>query len=344
MATREPLRRLSRTAYEALTVDERSAYDARRRAHHGRLGPYPTKAVSHILDRLRKLLDENASLPSGDMPWGAVIDGEPGIGKSKALRQAGAIYRRARLRELGEETAAGDRHIPWVHVRTTADSTVNGLAESILDAMDLPLLSRTENLGRLSRRVVKALDLCGTGLLSFEDIHAVRPRDLEGERLNKFLKYVMGETGITIAGDGVGLDELGFFAEGRLAKVSAASQIGERFERLPLDPIDITEPEGEKDWARLLKGIETDLMLVGERARVTSKPFASYLHSQTEGKLGRLMPLIRRGANEVVDLEAAGDWDNARLTPQLLDKVGRSRAGDKRADELKRADGLAEAA
>lgn len=331
------LSRPSLAAYRAMPRSDRRAFDTARLKALGHLGPYATGAIREIRNGIEDLIADNELRPPNDVPWGAVVTGPSHVGKSRTLRSVGERYRDRRLEQLGPMLGIA-RHLPWVQTRVTADSTVNGLAETILvDGYNAPLEKKTPSLSRLQLTVEDMVRRCGTGVLVIEDVHQVRPADIDGQRLNKFIKRLAGTTGVTILIDGVDLEEIGFLTEGhagptgftsgrRRQQLRAGPQLGERFQCYRLGHVPFEADRGE-EWITLLGAYEQDIVLCVRPPGLTEPGMAAWLHQCTGGKLGRLTPLLRTAARRAILDEASGRFDRPFGKP-LLESVKRSWAGE----------------
>ena len=92
------------------------------------------------------------------------------------------------------------------------------------------------------------------------------------------------------------------------------AQTGRRWTRLELPPFEVVSDQGRRDWRRLLKATERQLVLARARPGMLTG-LAGYLFEGTSGHIGSFITLITRGCVTAI---RTGE---EKLTAALLDRV-----------------------
>ena len=308
--------RLSRAAIGALSADALADYQEVRADWHANFGTIATPQLMDVREELDLIVASNRQ--DGDRVRGsAVIDGQPGLGKTTIANLFARDYDRAQRRRFGELTETGDERIPVFRVGLTSNTTLRTLNRMICEFYGAvgPSRPSAAELGRIALDRVLS---CQTRVGIVDDVHFIDQASRDGIAVNNHLKWLANELPITFVFAGVGLEERRFFEEGLAGPSVALAQTARRWTRLSVEPF---KPQ-DGAWGQLAKAIEAHLVLAEARPGDLHK-LAGYLYERTGGHIGSLITLITRACYRSI---ARGQ---ERITRDLLDSIRIDEAAEK---------------
>jgi hypothetical protein len=314
---------LTADALARLGSDARTDYDEARHDWHANFGTIATPQLTAVRDELELIVASNRQDPDR-VRGAAVIDGQPGLGKTTVANLFGRDFDRAARRRHGPLTEAGDERIPVFRVGLTSNTTLRTLNRMICVFYGHPGAAR----GTAAQLASYALDCvlqCQTRVGIIDDVHFIDQHSKDGLAVSNHLKWLANELPITFIYAGVGLAERRFFEEGLSGPSVVLAQTARRWTRLEIGPF-----SRGKHWRALLKAIEKQLVLVhGHPGQLAS--LADYLFTRTGGHIGSLMTLITRGCFKAIK---SGE---EHLSDELLDTVRIDEASEKARTRLQAA-------
>ncbi|MBS2963437.1 AAA family ATPase [Actinocrinis puniceicyclus] len=300
---------LSAAQLAGLGEAARFEHDEARAEWHANFGTIATPQLSAVYDELELIVASNRQ-DSDRVRGAAVIDGQPGLGKTTVANLFARDFDRVERRRFGAVTEDGDERIPVFRVGLTSNTTLRTLNKMICEFYGHPGADR----GSAAQLASYALDCvlrCDSRVGVIDDIHFIDQRSRDGIAVNNHLKWLANELPVTFIYAGVGLAERRFFAEGLTGAASALAQSARRWTRLPVAAF---TPGQKQEWLALVKAIEQQLVLArahpGQLAAL-----AEYLFARTGGHIGSLMTLITRGCYKAIKTGTEA------LTRELLDTV-----------------------
>jgi hypothetical protein len=246
----------------------------------------------------------------------AVIDGQPGLGKTTIANLFGRDFDRAARRRHGTLTEDGDERIPVFRVGLTSNTTLRTLNRMICEFYGHPGAAR----GSAAQLASYALDCvlkCETRIGIIDDIHFIDQKSRDGLAVSNHLKWLANELPLTFIYAGVGLAERRFFEEGMSGPSVALAQTARRWTRLEIGPF-----RPGKDWLALVKAVEQHIVLARSRPGQLAG-MTSYLFARTGGHIGSFMTLVTRGCYKAIK---TGD---EALSAELLDTIRIDEASEK---------------
>lgn len=287
----------------------RFEHDEARAEWHANFGTIATPQLSGVYEELELIVASNRQDPDR-LRGAAVIDGQPGLGKTTVVNLFARNFDRLERRRHGAVTEDGDERIPVFRVGLTSNTTLRTLNKMICEFYGHPGADR----GSAAQLASYALDCvlrCASRVGVIDDIHFIDQRSRDGIAVNNHLKWLANELPVTFIYAGVGLAERRFFAEGLTGPASALAQTARRWTRLPVAAF---TPGQKQEWLALVKAIEQQLVLARARPGQLAGQ-AEYLFARTGGHIGSLMTLITRGCYKAVKTGTEA------LTPELLETV-----------------------
>jgi hypothetical protein len=300
----------------ALSPAALAEYHQVRADWHANFGTIATPQLVDVREELDLIVASN--LQDGDRVRGAaVIDGQPGLGKTTIANLFARDYDRAERGRFGESTEAGDERIPVFRVGLTSNTTLRTLNRMICEFYGAigPSNPSAAELGRIALDRVLA---CQTRLGIIDDVHFIDQASRDGIAVNNHLKWLANELPITFVFAGVGLGERRFFDEGLAGASAVLAQTARRWTRLGVEPFKADDDA----WGQLAKAIEAHLVLAAARPGDLHK-LAGYLYERTGGHIGSLITLITRGCYRAI---ARG---RERISRDLLDSIRIDEAAEK---------------
>jgi hypothetical protein len=303
---------------ERLTAARYRSLDALAREHYDeqRLSYAPALVIRNLFDEAHKALWRLVRLNEFKGPGarhGAMLDGNPGNGKSTSASQFGRLYeRRCRERYPHELTPDGHEYLPVLYVNVDAYPTVKGLNRAVLGFYGLH--PKRADTSELTEVVLRCANLCGTSLIVIDDIHLLELHREADRDANNHLKRLANDARATFLYAGVGLEHTGFMHEGRAAGDAQLAQISQRFKRIPVSAMQRSREHDKELFLGVLSVYERELVLLGAKAGDLTG-IADYLWLRTQGVIGSLSQLLCEGTIEAI--QSARE----RITKKLLDEI-----------------------
>jgi len=254
----------------------------------------------------------------------AVIDAEPGLGKTTiATRYARQVHRRE-YRRHGPFTDDGSQRLPVAFVPLAAGVTLKGVNQQILEFYGHPAATRA-NRTQLTSLAVDCVTTCQTRLVVIDDLHFVDFRHRNGIELSNHLKSLANALPVTFLYVGVNLAAKRFFDEGLAGEQAIYAQTSRRATRCPVTPFSIDNEAGARAWSDLLATLERHLILT-EAEPGMLVAHAKELHRRTQGRIASLTNLIDRAA--YIAITTGTETINAQvLDAALADNAAQRLAG-----------------
>ena len=318
---------ISKAQWEGLTGDEQERYDEARRAYHRRFRPLMTPIMRETHRQVLAQIWDNIDAGDGALPGGA-IDGPATLGKTTMLAELGRrFFLEFNRKHPAEDPAEQHLSIPVAYITLPARCTPKGLNLRLANFFNIPMPRNLRGVSadQLTDAVRRAVEDHQTQLILTDDIHYLQLRDSNRQRAdadrsaNEHLKFLANELPATFVYAGINLDSSGLFDDGGLIDLPYA-QTGGRFlhcrvERFNADTV---------EWTDLLNALQGHLLLLEMPPDCLVK-MSGYLFKRTQGSIGALVNLVRKGANLVV-----GRIET--LTVKLLDQIKTDRNSQQRAD------------
>ena len=298
-------------------------YVAIRKRWHGMMPRLNLPALSQTRDEIVRMGLSGLDLPPGVRP-GALINGQPTLGKSTILTEIGRSYEL----QLRKRIAAGANDdsdcefIPVIYTTVASNETGKGLTARLLDFFGTPY-TRSASEAQLTRMLAAQADQAGTSLILVDDIHFLDPRFQSGQAVNTHLKALASAISATFVYAGVDVDKTGLLFEGRPEAQAQAAQTQRRFKRMDLVPFE----KGDPVLGAVLDALEGQMLLLNARAG-DLKDLADYVHDRTDGYMGPIMVLVREAA------ALAMEDGQERLSRKILERVTLDSASDRRFKSL----------
>lgn len=308
---------LSRQQMDALPADHLEDYNEARMVWNSNLPTVKTiqlKAAYGVFDQVMA-----SNRRDGDRLRGAaVIDAEPGLGKTTIATRYARDFHQQVYRREGPTTPDGHQRLPVAFVPLSAGITLKGLNQQILRFYGHPAVDRasTSKLGALA---VDCVASCQTRLIIIDDLHFIDFRHRHGAEVSNHLKGLANEMAVTFIYVGVKLQEKRFFDEGLVGEQAAYAQTSRRTTRCEVAPFSIKSEAGFRGWIGLLGALESHIKLADAHDGMLVE-HAKELHRRTQGRIASLTNLLDRvsylaiaSGTETInaDLIAATTIDNA---------------------------------
>ncbi|MGP5292545.1 TniB family NTP-binding protein [Brachybacterium tyrofermentans] len=284
---------LNHAEMRALNAEALADYNEARCVWNANPATIKTQQLSRAFDVLEQVMASNRR--DGDKLRGAaVIDAEPGLGKTTiATRFAREVHRRE-YRRHSPETSDGSQRLPVAFVPLNAGVTLKGLNQQLLEFYGHPAASRSTRT-QLTSLAMDCVTTCETKLIVIDDLHFVDFRHRNGLEVSNHLKGLANVLPATFLFVGVNLEAKKFFDEGLLGEDAAYAQTSRRTTRCPVAPFSFGDGHSARAWTDLLVTLERHLILAdAEPGMLTSQ--ARELHRRTQGRIASLMNLIDRAA------------------------------------------------
>jgi hypothetical protein len=272
---------LPRPEWEALSDQERDAYDEARFDYHSELVTVATSAIKEI-NRQGRLLTLINRRENGARR-GLIVSGPPGTGKSTALKQLG------RTHELMiRQRYPGSDRIPVVYVTCPPKGSPRKLAAEFARFLGLPALKPRYNVTDIADAVCHVLADARTDLVLVDEIHNLNNGTAAGEDMSDHLKYFTEHLPATFVYAGIDVDRAGLFTGVR------GRQIAGRCVQLKTGAFPYVA-----EWKSLVATMEAALRL-HEHKPGTLTGLSRYLHQRTGGQIGSLSHLVRSAATTAI--------------------------------------------
>lgn len=280
-STREPMVRLSQAEYDALSKEDKYAYDEDRLDHHARLQVVATSTVRHTVTCGRRLIILNRGSISARR--GLIVSGPANTGKTIALTQLGLAHELTdRRRHPGQ-----DERIPVIYITIPPAATPRMIAAEFARFLGLPVL-RSSNITDLTEAVVGVCTKARTGLVLVDEIHNISLQTRHGAEASDTLKYFSERIPATFAYAGIDTEE------GGLLSGTRGDQIAGRFTSVATHPFPYNA-----EWKALVAQMEANLLL-DQHKRGTLTRLDRFIHTRTSGMIGTLSHQIRGAAVDAI--------------------------------------------
>ncbi|MFF4457863.1 TniB family NTP-binding protein [Streptomyces goshikiensis] len=280
-STREPMVRLSQAEYDALTEEDKYAYDEDRLDHHARLQVVATSTVRHTVTCGRRLIILNRGSISARR--GLIVSGPANTGKTIALTQLGLAHELVdRRRHPGQ-----DERIPVIYITVPPAATPRMIAAEFARFLGLPVL-RSSNITDLTEAVVGVCTMARTGLVLVDEIHNISLQTRHGAEASDTLKYFSERIPATFAYAGIDIEE------GGLLSGTRGDQIAGRFTSVDTHPFPYNA-----EWKALVAQMEANLLLDQHKPGTLTR-LDRFIHTRTGGMIGTLSHQIRGAAVDAI--------------------------------------------
>ena len=321
--TTPPVPDVTPKQYAAMRKSERFTYNTLRKNHHESLACIETR---HLQDATAALTQRFMTLAGSRTVCcgGMLISGPACAGKSTTLihfgQQIEAGLRAGKklpLHGAGEPPARlpnGAEYVPVIYLTLTTQvvPTLENIARFYIP--NLPLgrrRNRSDLLAMISHLVYES----ETRLILLDQVQNLRSATVGVQAVSDVLKDLMDACPSTmIAGAGIDLQRLTLFQASTSTGGQDLAQTANRFALHPMGNYDNSTKEGTTDWIRLLRSVETHLVLHNHQANDLVN-MRDQLHERTHGLTGAIMPLLRAAAN------CAIDDGSERITSETIDSV-----------------------
>lgn len=314
---------LTEKVAKSFSKDSAARYRAIRKRWHAKLPPLTLPALTQIRDTIVRMSLMGLDLHPGVRP-GALINGQPTLGKSTILTEIGRNYETQLRKRMGSSITDDhdEEFIPVVYTTLTSNETGKGLSARLLDFYGYPFrssLSESTLAGLLSKQAASA----GTSLILVDDIHFLDPRFKNGQAVNTHLKALASTISATFVYAGVDVDKTGLLFEGRPESKAQAAQTQRRFKRMDLMPFTKEDPV----LVEVLEALEKQLLLLNAREGDLQN-LVGYIHDRTDGYMGPITALIREGAALAIE------EGQERISRAILQRVTLDHASQRRFQAL----------
>jgi hypothetical protein len=300
-------------------------YDMARQIAVANLPTHETPMAATLRSRITTTLNANTLSNKPGVRTGLLLSADAGLGKTTLIRDVAATFDEHQ-RQLATvfPSVAGhrDRWIPVAWINVPPNVSIKGLCTEMLkfygDAT-APRMTETA----LSVRVHDLVKACGTRLLVLDDITRMKMHREADKDAADWVRALM-ETGATILGIGVNVEQSGLLDEGEASARDrhTLTQTRRRFTVHRLDPFTTETQDVFSGWLSHLRAVELDLPLLDKTpGMLTSGDTPAYLLRRTNGVLGTLTRLITEAALTVIGQPYTGPGTGETLTRQVLDSV-----------------------
>jgi hypothetical protein len=303
-----------------LSAKGRRLYDARRIDWHSAERIIPTPTVTAAVEAIESRLLLNSAVLGTRRP--ICLDGPADMGKTAILRR----FLRERGRRLLEEPdppnlGEGAIWIPHVYVGLPPHATRKDIARALHRWLQNPY-SEKASANVLMDSATRSMQESCTQAVLLDDIHRVLT--LRGSLYEETMSQLKNLADrFTLIMVGVGLEAKGFFND---------AQIGERCQRLAVEPFAYKTDEDERQWRVLMHYFEEELVLARHpQGWLTTEAAADAVYARTAGYMGSVKELLRSAALQAI---ASGD---ERLTLDLIKSTPLGYNADERGPQGKAA-------
>jgi hypothetical protein len=308
---------LTHQEMKVLSSSDKRLYKKQRNDWHANLGIVQTPQLLALHKQLDVLMDSNAS-DSNLVKGGLAIEGPAGIGKTTAVENFGKRFHLEEIADGGPMTKEGHEKWPVCRITLNGTPTPRALYIAMLHFLAHPGV-RTGNADQFKLRALDAFLDCNVRLLVIDEVHFSAFNTTDGVKLSNTFKSIANDFPVTTLFVGIGLSEAGFFSEGRgdsSKQHNVRQQTARRVTAHTMRPFQAESPEDRRQWRRLVRAIEKQLVLADHEQRsLASGELSDYLYVRTQGYFQSLTTLITRGcALAILDGQEA-------LSIDLLDQV-----------------------
>lgn len=300
---------IDRPTYEELDSKARRKYDRARLTWLANLPKHETPQTADLFDTIDKQIRVNTySRDQGPRP-SIFLSALSGHGKSTLIRELAANYedamQEAHARYAEHTQTPVDLFIPVLWVSLPTDVTVKSFAMGMVAYYGEPANERDTqvNLARKARNLIAE---CGTRLIVIDDITRMQMHREADQSVSDFIRELQ-ETGATVVGVGVDIENSGLLTEGKYGeKRDLKTQTRRRFSLHTLKPFTYDSPENITVWLAHLSAVEQTLPFVDDpTGTLTGDDMAVYLFERTGGVIGSLTSLIQKAGADILGRKPA---------------------------------------
>lgn len=282
---------LTRGQMDALDEEALEDYNEARCVWNANLPTVKTQQLTEAFETLDQVM--SSSRRDGDrLRGGAVIDAEPGLGKTTIASQYARTLHRREYRRFGPTTDEGHQRLPVAFVPLSARTTLKGLNQQILEFYGHPGATRATR-ARLTSLAIDCVTSCATRLIIIDDLHFVDFKHRNGLEVSNHLKSLANVLPVTFLYVGVNLQAKRFFDEGLNGDEAAYAQTARRATRCAIAPFAIGTDSGARAWIDLLATLERHIMLADAQPGMLVEN-ATEIYRRTQGRIASLTNLIDR--------------------------------------------------
>lgn len=325
---------ITRAAYEQYAAGHRSLYDMARRIAVANLPRHDTPMAVALRNQIVPTLTVNTDNASPGVRTGLLVSADAGLGKSTLIREIAASFdENQRQKAIYFPSTAGnrDRWIPVAWVNVPPKVTLGGLCRDILSFYGEAPKSRLSE-PELTARVRQIIVDCGTRLLVLDDITRLKMHREADQNAADFIRALM-ETGATVLGIGVNVEQSGLLYEGQASarERRLLTQTRRRFTVHNLTTFTDETGDAFSGWLSHLKAIEDDLPLLDKsQDMLTGGDTPAYLLRRTGGVIGTLSRLVAEASVRVIGQSPTGPETGEYLSRKVLESVTLDHAAEHR--------------
>lgn len=321
----QPPALLTRAEYNRLPDGHRSLYDMARETAIANLPRHDTPMGTALMEQVIPTLRANTANAAPGVRTGLFVSADAGLGKSTLVREIAAKFdesQRDKAQFFPNIAGNRDRWIPVAWVGLGSKVTISGLCRDILAFYgDVPR-SRTYE-PELTARVRQIIIECGTRLIVLDDITRLKMHREADQNAADFIRALM-ETGATVLGIGVNVEQSGLLYEGQASTRSRRllTQTRRRFTVHTLGSFTDETSEAFTGWLSHLKAVEQDLPLLDKApGMLTDGDTPAYLLRRTGGVVGTLTRLVTEASLHVLGRQPCEPLTGEYLSREILDSV-----------------------
>lgn len=323
----QPVAAISRAEYEALPSGHQALYDMAREVALANLPKHATPMTQTLTASITATLKLNSLNANPGVRPGLFVSAEAGLGKSTVVREIAASFddtQRARADLFPEVAGNRDLWVPVAWVNVPPKVTIKGLCSIILSYYgETPRAFRHMSEPMLTSRVNTLIASCGTRLLVLDDITRMKMHREADMDAADFVRSLM-ETGATVLGVGVNIEESGLLYEGQASTKNRRllTQTRRRFSVNRILPFTSESTDASGAWMSHLRAVENDLPLLDKApGMLTSGDTPTYLMRRTGGVIGSLSRLVAEASLHVLTTSPTGPGTGEYLSRAVLDRV-----------------------
>lgn len=272
---------LDRQQYTALSASDRQTYDDQRLQWFGAGFWVKTAETMNLLRSVRSYLRTTHPCAVGER--NVVVDGPANVGKTTMLIRLAREVEMATGRMNPQFRDHGQ--VPVVYIEVAPRSTPKMIAAAILDFFGTLVGEHRRTQRELVGNAVDVMIARSTRLLIVDEMQMLRLRGRHGDDAIDTLKSITNNAGVVTVLSGIDITS-------RLAS-TAAEQIMDRGEILPLRPFSYASDEDRRRWAGLLQRFSEEMHLL-DADPASLLRFTDPLHALTGGRIGSLRRVLAR--------------------------------------------------